>query len=251
MSTFRSALENTKLAPEYSHITADQTLLGRLGKKLFEYYCKFLFTIYCPLTIYGKENIPDSSYIFCSNHNSHMDSGVLMYASGRGFRNFAMIAAKDYFFENKTRKFFINILMNLIPVDRKSNRKTITEYLVACREFVNKDQRCLVIYPEGTRSTTGELQPFKRGLAIVSVELGIPILPAYIDGTHDAFPKGRNLMRSVKLSIHIGEPIYPEEFLKSRENSTEANFGSYAKVTKELENRIHKLKDRMIIEKER
>jgi len=174
-----------------------------------------------------------------------MDSGVLMIASGKGFKNFAMIAAKDYFFENKTRKFFINILMNLIPVDRKSNRKTITEYLVACREFVNKNQRSLVIYPEGTRSTTGELQPFKRGLAIVSVELGIPILPAYIDGTHKAFPKGRNTMKPVKLSIDIGKPIYPEEFLKNAENSTEVNFSSYAKVTKELENRIHKLKEKV------
>jgi len=250
MSTFRSALENTKLAPEYSHITADQTLLGRLGKKIFEYYCKALFSIYCPLNIYGKANIPDSSYIFCSNHNSHMDSGVLMIASGRDFKNFAMIAAKDYFFENKTRKFFLNILMNLIPVDRKSNRKTITEYLVACREFVNKDQRCLVIYPEGTRSLTGEMQPFKRGLAIVSVELGIPILPAFIEGTNKALPKGRNLMKPVRLSIHIGEPIYPEEFLKNSENSKNANISPYAKVTKELENRIHKLKDRKIIEKE-
>lgn len=251
MSTFRSALENTELAPEYSHITADQTLLGRFGKKLFELYCKVLFSLYCPLTIYGKENIPDSSFIFCSNHNSHMDSGVLMTASGKGFKNFAMIAAKDYFFENKIRKFFLNILMNLIPVDRKSNRKTITEYLVACREFVDKDKRCLIIYPEGTRSKTGDLQPFKRGLSIVSVELGIPILPAYIDGTYKAMPKGRNLMKPVKLQIFIGEPIHPGEYLSNGEESTTKNFGSYAKVTKELEKRIHKLKDREIIEKKR
>lgn len=244
MSSFRFALESTPLPPEYAHITRDQTLLGRCGKKIFELYCKVLFSVYCPLTVSGRENLLDSSYIFCSNHNSHMDSGVLMTASGKGFKNFGMIAAKDYFFENKIRKFFLNILMNLIPVDRRSNRKTITEYLVACREFVSKGQRSIIIYPEGTRSKTGEIQPFKRGLAIVSVELDIPVVPAYIEGTFKAMPKGRNLVKPGKITITIGEPVYPGDYLSEGEGDTHSHFDAYSKVTNELEKRIRNLKDR-------
>lgn len=173
-----------------------------------------------------------------------MDSGVLMTASGKGFKNFGMIAAKDYFFENKIRKFFLNILMNLIPVDRRSTRKTITEYLIACREFVSKGQRSIIIYPEGTRSKTGEIQPFKRGLAIVSVELGIPVVPAYIEGTFKAMPKGRNLVKPGKINITIGEPVYPGDYLSEGEGDTGNHFDAYRKVTNELEKRIRNLKDR-------
>jgi 1-acyl-sn-glycerol-3-phosphate acyltransferase len=239
VSSIRSELENAVLSPEYSYIIEKPSFISRLIKKIFEIYCKILFKIYCPLTVVGKENIPDSSFIFCSNHNSHMDSGVLMVASGLPFKNFAMMAAKDYFFDNEKRKYYLNLLMNLIPIDRNADRKSMIEYLAVCREFTKNGRRSLIIYPEGTRSKTGDIQQFKRGPAMTSAEIEIPIVPAFIKGTYKAWRKGKILMKPQKIKIRIGKPIYPDEF---KYDDKENNFLTYRRITEELEKQVNELK---------
>lgn len=238
MNTIRAELKDTVLSAEYSYLTQRPPLTGRLIKKVFEIYCKVLFTIYCPLKVTGRENIPDSSFIFCSNHNSHMDSGVLMTASGLPFKNFAMMAAKDYFFDNEKRKYYLNLLMNLIPVDRNADRRSIIEYLAACREFTKNRTSILIIYPEGTRSRTGKMQAFKKGPAMISAELGLPVVPAFITGTFNAWPKGKILIKPHKIKIKIGKPVYPRDFNCSDNNG---KFTVYKKITKELEKRVREL----------
>ena len=109
MTTIQAELETATLGPEYSYLVDPQPVLGRIIKKTFELYCRSLFTFYSPLTIKGRENLPSGSFIFCSNHNSHMDSGILMAAAGTGFKNFGLIAAKDYFFDEPFDK--------LVPLD--------------------------------------------------------------------------------------------------------------------------------------
>lgn len=240
MSTIRSELENASLSSEYSYITDKPSLFSKIIKKIFEIYCKILFKVYCPLTVIGRENVPQNSFIFCSNHNSHMDSGVLMVASGLPFRNFAMMAAKDYFFDNKKRKYYLNLLMNLIPIERNADRKSMVEYLIACREFTKNDNRNLIIYPEGTRSITGKIQAFKRGPAMTSAEIQLPIVPAFITGTHKAWPKGKVFMKPTKIKIRIGKPILPEKF--NRNNNDGNNFSAYRNITEELEKQVHELK---------
>jgi len=242
VGSIRSELENAVVSPEYSHVLKKPSFLGKLIKKIFEIYCKILFTFYCPLKVSGRENIPkSSSFIFCSNHNSHMDSGVLMVASGLPFKNFAMMAAKDYFFGSDKRKYYLNLLMNLIPIDRDADKKSIINYLAACREFTKSGNRSLIIYPEGTRSKTGMIQPFRKGPAMISAELGLPIVPAYIKGTFNAWPKGKMFMKPSMISIKIGKPVYPNDFFCNDENNS-SNFQSYRKITDELERRVHKLK---------
>ncbi|MEE3199098.1 MAG: lysophospholipid acyltransferase family protein, partial [Planctomycetota bacterium] len=56
-------------------------------------------------------------------------------------------------------------------------------------------KRNLIIYPEGTRSRDGTMGNFKRGPAVVAVELGIPIVPAWVEGSHKCWPKGKILIR--------------------------------------------------------
>jgi 1-acyl-sn-glycerol-3-phosphate acyltransferase len=239
VSSFHSELEKSVVPPEYSHVLEKPTLLSKLIKKIFEIYCKILFTFYCPLKVSGRENVPkSSSFIFCSNHNSHMDSGILMVSSGLPFKNFAMMAAKDYFFGSDKRKYYLNLLMNLIPIDRDADRRSIIDYLAACREFTKIDNRSLIIYPEGTRSKTGKIQPFKKGPAMISAELSLPIVPAHIKGTFNAWPKGKKFMKPSKITIKIGKPISPKEFLCDKENDSN-NFHAYRKITEELEKIVH------------
>jgi 1-acyl-sn-glycerol-3-phosphate acyltransferase len=238
VKSIRDELESSRLSSEYLYIKEKPSFFERTFKKIFEVYCKILFKIYCPLTVEGKENIPVSSFIFCSNHNSHMDSGILMVASGMRFKDFAMMAAKDYFFDNKKRKNFLGLLMNLIPINRQSNRKEMIDYLKACQEFLQKGKKVLIFYPEGTRSLSGKIQAFKKGPALTAVELGVPLVPAHIKGTFNAWPKGKIFMRPKRIKVNIGKPIYPAEFLNGHANLQEEHFDVYTRVTKELEESV-------------
>jgi 1-acyl-sn-glycerol-3-phosphate acyltransferase len=245
VKTIRAELEATVLGPEHSGVTGRQSLFTRAVRRLFEWYAVILFKVYCPLTVVGRDRLPQSSFVFCANHNSHMDSAVLMIAANRGFSKFGMMAAKDYFFENSIRKYFMTLFMNLVPVERKRNdRKAIIEGLAACREFMKDGQRSLIIYPEGTRSRTGKIGSFKKGPAMIATELGVPVVPAYISGTQEAWPKGRELIRPTRIECYIGEAIQPESYL-DEENTTAAgetaNFGTYKRITAELEQNVRDL----------
>lgn len=178
----------------------------RILRYLYFLFCKFFFKLYCPIKVYGRENLPEHSFILCSNHNSHIDTPVLMLATGIPFNQFSMVAAKDYFFDNRWRK-MIGVIMNLIPLDRKASRSSLINYVSTCQHFVEQGCRHLIIYPEGTRSMTGELQPFKRGPAFIAQKLGIPLVPVYVDGTYKLMSKGHFFPKIGRITVRFGKPI--------------------------------------------
>ena len=161
-----------------------------------------------------------------------MDSAVLMVASRLPFKNFGMMAAEDYFFKKKFRQLFLSSIMNLIPVDRTRSYSSITAAVEICRIFLQGHSRNIIMFPEGTRSPSGAIQEFKKGPAIVSHELKVPILPAHINGTYQAMPKGRVVAKARKIYVKIGEPIHPENKKNGRHSKT------YRKITKKLEDSI-------------
>lgn len=169
-----------------------------------------------------------------------MDSGVLMGASGQPFRNFGLMAAKEYFFANHVRRISLLLLMNLIPIDRKTNHVTIIQSLAACRDFMNNGNRNIIIYPEGTRSMSGEMARFKKGPAMIATELDVPLVPVHIRGTYATMAKGSRFIKPGRISVRIGQPIYPREYRQG--NDEESNKQLYAIITKELEKRVHELK---------
>ena len=65
----------------------------------------------------------------------------------------------------------------------------------------------LILYPEGTRSQDGKMQPFKSGAALFAIELDVPVVPAYIEGTNYILPKGQRVPRAGPVTVRFGEPI--------------------------------------------
>ncbi len=135
----------------------------KLYKIGFQWFCLLIFHCYCRFSVCGRKNLIKGAYILCSNHTSHMDSPALMLATRCSFKEFSMLAAKDYFFKRRGKIPFSAKLMNLIAVDRKHPVKALREIRRHCKNFKEKKHK-LIIYPEGTRSTTGELLPFKKEL---------------------------------------------------------------------------------------
>ena len=184
---------------ESSHLST--TLAGLFRFSVWAIY-RYYFSIKCS----GLENLPrEQPYIIAANHSSHLDTLAVMTVLGDEFKRLRVLAAKDYWFSTRFKSWFSGELLKFVPFDRHAN------FLQGLRisQEVLKQNECLLIYPEGTRSVTGELQPFKPGLGLLAYESGSPIIPAYIDGTYHALPKGKNLPRKSRIQVIFGKPIAP------------------------------------------
>ena len=228
--------------PKYSYLLGKQSFFYKVFKTLFYFYSKLVFSTYAPTSVVGRENIPDSSFIFCSNHNSHMDVALLAVATKKSFNDFGMLAARDYWFESWVKRVSVNTVMNLIPVDRASNKDkelSIKDSEALCNAFMKYEQRNLILFPEGTRGNPGELLPFKKGAARFALNLNKPILPAVIYGSHQIWPRGKVFFGlPTRIKVFILEPIYPASFL-SGHNPTEKEIDlAISNMTKTLEKKI-------------
>ena len=233
--------------PKYSYLLGKQPFFYKVFKTLFYFYSKLVFSTYAPTSVVGRENIPDSSFIFCSNHNSHMDVALLAVATKKNFNDFGMLAARDYWFESWVKRVSVNTVMNLIPVDRASNKDkelSIKDSEALCNAFMKYEQRNLILFPEGTRGNPGELLPFKKGAARFALNLNKPILPAVIYGSHKIWPRGKVFFGlPTRIKVFILEPIYPASFL-SGHNPTEKEIDlAISNMTKTLE---RKIKDKVL-----
>ena len=207
-----SVLEDDK----FSYLLTKQSLFSRILKKIFELFCKTVFTLYTPVKVIGQDKIPKTSYIMVCNHNSHMDVALLMTASGKGFNHFGMLAAKDYWFDNSFKRILINLVMNLIPIARRSTKNKDTfpfsDTITISKAFMELGKRNLVIFPEGSRGKPNEIKPFRKGAARFSTELNAPIVPVFIHGSGNSWPKGNLFMKPTRIQINILDPMYPSEF---------------------------------------
>ena len=178
-----------------------------IGSAMFESFCRVFFACYCPLTVEGREHLPQEPFLLCSNHASHVDSAALMTATGRSFRNFALLGASDYFFHSRRVRWSVSPLMNVIPIERRPGPKSLAACLVICRRFLEQTGGGLILYPEGTRSPDGEMRSFKPGAGLFATELGVPLVPAYIEGTHRILPKGQSVPRPGSLTVRFGRAL--------------------------------------------
>jgi 1-acyl-sn-glycerol-3-phosphate acyltransferase len=180
------------------------------GAAIFEAFCRTFFTLYCPLHVEGRQHLPDGPFLLCSNHVSHADSAALMTASQRSFRSFALIGASDYFFQSRSLRWLVSRWMNVIPIDRRPGPKSLAACLATGRRFLEQSGGALILYPEGTRSPDGEMREFKPGAGLFAIELGVPLVPAYVEGTHRILPKGKSIPRAGAVTVRFGEALAPQ-----------------------------------------
>jgi 1-acyl-sn-glycerol-3-phosphate acyltransferase len=130
-----------------------------------------------------------------------------MTASGRNFRSFALLGASDYFFHSRSVRWAVSAWMNVIPIDRRPGAKSLGACLATCRRFLGQTGGIVILYPEGTRSPDGKMRAFKSGAGLFASELGVPVVPAYIEGTHRTLPKGCSVPRPSPVTVRFGEAL--------------------------------------------
>ena len=160
---------------------------------------------YHRLEIRGRENLPDQeSFVMVANHGSHLDALCLLASLPLGSLHRAFpAAAADYFFSSFPRGAFSAIFINALPFDRKAKG---AESLAVCSELLKNPGNILIIFPEGTRTTTGEVGRFRSGVGRLVAGRDIPVLPCFLDNAWRAWPKGKKFPRPRKLELTICKP---------------------------------------------
>ncbi|MDA3883416.1 MAG: AMP-binding protein [Bacteroidales bacterium] len=154
----------------------------------------------------GKVNIPKEPCIIVANHQSFLDG--LFVASNLKFTQMSktFFYAKEKHIRNPFLKFLAN-RNNIIIMDLNHNLKESIQKMAE----VLRRKKNLIIFPEGTRSSDGQLGDFKKTFAILSRELNVPIVPVSINGAYEAMPRGRIIPRPFrKIQIEVLTPVYPE-----------------------------------------
>lgn len=161
--------------------------------------------LYHRFEIHGRENLPRAgSFVMVANHQSHLDAPSLLAAVPlRSLHRAFPAAAADYFFESLPRSAFSAIVINAMPFDRQAKG---AESLDVCRALLANPGNILVLFPEGTRSTTGEVGRFRSGIGRLVAGTETPVVPCFLAGAHRAWPKGALLPRPRKLMLRIGAP---------------------------------------------
>jgi long-chain acyl-CoA synthetase len=198
-------VETERVPDDEIHIPAFVRNVGNKGLDALQrvFYEKFLHTKY-----EGRTNIPvHTNFIVAPNHSSHLDMGLAKMALGEAGRDLVALAAADYFFDNKYKRAYMENFTNLVPIERSGS---LRQSLRHARSFLDRGYNAL-IFPEGTRSLTGEIAEFKPILGYLALSCRVGILPMFLSGTHEAMPKGSNIIRSRDIGARIGRFLSYEE----------------------------------------
>lgn len=181
---------------------------------LFRYFCGLARILY-QITVRNDSAIPDNSgYIICANHVSYFDYLWLTVNFKKERFNRFCCMAKNEIFNNSRKSRFLAQICGMIPVSRGN---TNIEAMNCCKQKL-REKWGLLIHPEGTRSDNGELGVLRKGAAVLAIESDVPIIPAYIKGAFEIYPKGKKLpklfnfrkMRKYPVEVTYGKPIFPQ-----------------------------------------
>jgi 1-acyl-sn-glycerol-3-phosphate acyltransferase len=160
------------------------------------------------VAVSGQENaIKDGPQIFASNHQSIYD---ILMLSGYLPVQFRWLAKKELF--NIPFMGWHMSRMGYIKIDRSNMRQAALSFRKAAEKI--KSGVSVVIFPEGTRSSDGKLQPFKPGLFSLALHSGVPIVPVSINGSKDIVKKGSLRVNLGKISMILGKPIDVSKYQK-------------------------------------
>lgn len=159
------------------------------------------------LEVRGRENLPSAApYVLVANHASHLDALVLANVVPVGVQTrVAPIAAADVFFQKKFLTAFAALCGNALPIWRR-RRISGAHGLEELRERLVADRFIYILFPEGTRTRSGELQPFKSGLGVLVAGTSVPVVPCRLTGAFAAGPPGAHFPRPVKITVAVGQP---------------------------------------------
>lgn len=223
--TWESLLREEVSDPETLAITQPRPLTDLAWYAAFR-LLRLVARVVYRLEVRGLERLPASGpFILCPNHQSFLDAPVLLAALPFSmFKRLFYVGTSDIFGEGIMRS--VARSLRLIPIDPDVNLVRAMQ----AGAYGLSNGRVLVLFPEGERSIDGTPKRFKKGAAILSAHLRVPLCPAGLAGFSKAWPRGAGLRLRGRLRIELGEPLPPP-------SSVEGD-ATYTSMTAELRGRI-------------
>ena len=148
----------------------------------------------------GREHVPGTAVVFCANHESNIDPPVLFEALHR--RLHFLYKAELHKLPIMGTVFDVG---GFVPIERSDRESAMRSIAIGAESL--KAGNSFLIFPEGTRSRSGDLLPFKKGGFIMAIAAQTPVVPVAISGGRAAMRKGSPIVRPVKVSVRIGKPV--------------------------------------------
>ncbi len=216
--------------------------VAELGRAFLGFGQRLLYGGIFDVKVSGRSFVPQNrNFLVIANHTSHLDMGLIKVVLKDQGQRLTALAARDYFFDTPLKRAYFENFTNLIPMDRHGS---LRESLRLAGEALNQGYN-LLIFPEGTRSVTGELQEFKPTLGYLALTYKVDILPMYLKGTYEALPKGSIFPKSTELEVRIG-PALSYADMRARTQGM-ARSESYRHVTRIAEEAVKALRDGKVV----
>lgn len=176
-------------------------LLGPIVKSV-----RRIFNLFFKYEVKGLENIPEGPCFFAPNHQSKLDAFLVLSYLDKNVLNDTYSYAKKDHVNGPVRRYLAS-RTNIIVMDLTNDLK----YSIQKMAEVVKQGKKILIFPEGTRTKTGEMGDFKKTYAILSAELNIPVVPIAISGAYKAMSSGqKRIKRGEKITVEFLPAVYPE-----------------------------------------
>ena len=218
-------------------------IVRRVGNSLVDFAQNTLYEGVLDTRIEGESNVPQHvNFIVAPNHTSHIDTGLVKKALGDGVAEQTVaVAAADYWFDTKYKRAYMNNFTTLVPIERTGSLRQSLRHVT---RILNEGYNAL-IFPEGGRQESGEIAEFKPIIGYLALNQKIGILPIYIWGTYQAFPKGTILPKGSSIGAKVGAKVghYLEyEELKAMTEGV-PNTEAYRLIAARVEHEVKNMRD--------
>jgi 1-acyl-sn-glycerol-3-phosphate acyltransferase len=186
------------------------------------------------MKVHGLDNLPDNpSFVMVANHASHLDALVLGSAVRLAWRDHIFpIAAGDVFYEHRGLAALVTTLLNALPIWRNKGGAQQVKQL---RQRLVEEACIYLLFPEGARTRTGQMLPFKSGIGMLVAQTSVPVVPCYLHGTFEAFPANRIVPQPHRITLRIGAPLRFDKVPNEREG--------WEEIAQTIETAVCRLRD--------
>jgi 1-acyl-sn-glycerol-3-phosphate acyltransferase len=147
--------------------------------------------------------LTDRAAIYCLNHSSNLEPPIIFLVLRRLFPRLRVIYKKSLRRLPVLGRCFE--IGGFVPIDRRDREQSDRAIATAAQAL--RDGNSFLVFPEGTRSRTGELLPFKKGAFVLAIESQAPLVPVAIVGAGAAMRRGSPVIWPVRVTVRIGQPV--------------------------------------------